>query len=70
MIHDSPPALNSAEYAAAFAEVSQLGGNGVIAPTVRTAEQTVIGLFWGYAGSPGVVTVLSSGRKRQYEAGW
>jgi hypothetical protein len=51
-----PPALGSVEYAAAFAEVAALGGDGVITPTLRTAEQTQIGLFWGYDGSPGLGT--------------
>ena len=38
-----PPALKSPEYAAAFDEVKQLGGDGIVTPTVRTAEQTEIG---------------------------
>ena len=51
-----PPALDSAEYAAAFREVATLGGDGVTTPTLRTAEQTQTGLFWGYDGSPGLGT--------------
>jgi hypothetical protein len=47
-----PPALDSAEYARAFAEVKALGGDGVVTPTRRTAEQTEIGLFWAYDGTP------------------
>ena len=47
-----PPAIDSAEYAAAFAEAQSLGGDGVITPTVRTAEETHIGLFWAYDGTP------------------
>jgi hypothetical protein len=31
-----------------------LGGDGVTTPTTRTLEQTEIGLFWGYDGSPGL----------------
>jgi hypothetical protein len=41
-------------YAEAFDEVKRLGGDGVITPTERTAEQTEIGLFWGYDGSIGL----------------
>jgi hypothetical protein len=47
-----PPALGSAEYAAAFAEVKALGGDGIVTPTVRTLEQTEIGIFWAYDGTP------------------
>jgi hypothetical protein len=49
-----PPALESAEYAAAFEQVKQLGGDGVVTPTARRAEQTEIGLFWAYDGVPGL----------------
>jgi len=48
----SPPALDSPEYAAAFDEVKRLGGNGVGTPTQRTDEQTQIGIYWGYDGTP------------------
>jgi hypothetical protein len=51
-----PPALTSQEYADAFDEVKRLGGDGVTTPTERTAEQTEIGIFWGYDGSPGLST--------------
>jgi hypothetical protein len=47
-----PPAMSSAAYAAAFNEVKALGGDGVITPTQRTDEQTFIGLFWAYDGTP------------------
>ena len=47
-----PPALESAEYAAAFGEVKQLGGDGIVTPTVRTPEQTGIGIYWAYDGTP------------------
>jgi hypothetical protein len=47
-----PPALNSAEYAEAFNEVKRLGGDGITTPTERTAEQTHIGTFWAYDGTP------------------
>jgi membrane-associated phospholipid phosphatase len=49
-----PPALTSAEYAQAFAEVKALGGKN---STVRTPDQTQIALFWadnaGTATPPG-----------------
>jgi hypothetical protein len=48
----APPALNSPAYADAFNEVKQLGGDGIITPTSRTAEQTEIGIFWAYDGTP------------------
>lgn len=47
-----PPALTSAEYAAAYDEVKRLGGDGVTTPTERTMEQTYIGIFWAYDGTP------------------
>ena len=49
-----PPALNSAAYATAYNEAKTLGGDGVTTPTTRTAEQTQIGIFWAYDGSPGL----------------
>jgi hypothetical protein len=51
-----PPALTSPEYAAAFNEVKLLGGDGVVTRTVRTPEQTAIGIYWGYDGTPGLGT--------------
>ena len=48
----APPSIDSAEYAAAYDEVKQIGGDGVITPTTRTAEQTQIGIFWAYDGTP------------------
>src|SRR5882724_11927698 len=47
-----PPALSSTEYATAFNEVKALGGDGIITPTARTAEETQIGIFWAYDGTP------------------
>jgi hypothetical protein len=47
-----PPALKSPEYAAAFNEVKRLGGDGIVTPTERTAEQTEIGIYWAYDGTP------------------
>jgi PAP2 superfamily len=51
-----PPALTSPEYTSAFNEVKRLGGDGVVTPTARTAEQTVMGIYWGYDGTPGLGT--------------
>lgn len=50
------PALTSQAYTAAYNEVKALGGDGVHTPTTRTPEQTVIGIFWGYDGTPGLGT--------------
>jgi PAP2 superfamily len=47
-----PPALDSAEYAAAFEEAKVIGGDGIHTPTNRTEEQTDIGIFWAYDGTP------------------
>jgi PAP2 superfamily len=47
-----PPALDSPKYTAAFDEVKRLGGDGLITPTERTAEQTEIGIYWAYDGTP------------------
>jgi hypothetical protein len=47
-----PPALTSAEYAAAYHEVRALGGDGITTPTLRTEEQTEIGIYWAYDGTP------------------
>jgi hypothetical protein len=47
-----PPALTSAEYTEAFDEVKGIGGDGIVTPTTRTAEETQIGIFWAYDGTP------------------
>ena len=47
-----PPAMDSPEYAAAYNEAKRLGGDGITTPTERTAEQTEIGLYWAYDGTP------------------
>ncbi len=47
-----PPAIDSPEYALAYDEEKVLGGDGVNTPTVRSDEQTFIGLYWGYDGTP------------------
>lgn len=63
-----PPAPGTAAFAAAFDEVKNLGGcgtdlaacaigfDGAITPTLRSLEQTQIGLYWGYDGTPGLGT--------------
>ncbi len=48
----APPALSSTEYAAAYHEVRALGGDGITTPTLRTVEQTRIGIYWAYDGTP------------------
>jgi hypothetical protein len=45
--------LKSQEYTQAYNEVLALGG---AKSTKRTAEQTIIGLFWAYDGRPGLGT--------------
>lgn len=47
-----PPALDSVQYAEAYNEVKRIGGDGVITPTERTDEQTLIGIYWAYDGAP------------------
>jgi len=47
-----PPAMTSAAYTAAYDEVKRLGGDGVHTPTERSADQTHIGIFWAYDGTP------------------
>jgi hypothetical protein len=46
------PAMNSLEYTEAYWEVKLRGGDGVKTPTLRTPEQTFIGVFWAYDGTP------------------
>jgi PAP2 superfamily len=48
----SPPAMTSDAYMTAYNEVKNLGGDGIVTPTQRTAEQTFIGIFWAYDGTP------------------
>src|SRR6266513_2117763 len=47
-----PPDMTSSAYAAAYNEVKNVGGDGVVTPTQRTEEQTFIGIFWAYDGTP------------------
>jgi len=60
-----PPLLNNEAYTAAFNQVKRLGGcgsdpaacvGGSPTPTDRSAEQTMIGIYWGYDGAPGIGT--------------
>ena len=46
------PAMTSPAYTTAYNEVKRLGGDGVITPTERTADQTHAGIFWAYDGTP------------------
>lgn len=46
------PALSSPQYATAFDEVKRLGGDGIVTPTERNADQTHVGIFWAYDGTP------------------
>jgi hypothetical protein len=47
-----PPPMTGPLYTTAYNEVKNLGGDGIVTPTQRTAEQTFIGLFWAYDGTP------------------
>lgn len=47
-----PPALDSAEYALAFNEVAVLGGDGLNTPTLRSEDETFVGIYWAYDGTP------------------
>ncbi len=45
------PALVSLEYAQSYNEVKELGAKNSV---TRTEDQTQIGIYWGYDGSPGL----------------
>jgi hypothetical protein len=72
-----PPELDSQEYAADYLEVMLYGGDGRETPTLRTREQTIIGIFWAYDGTPGlgtpprlynqIVRVIAAQRKNSVE---
>ncbi|OOO00844.1 MAG: hypothetical protein USCGTAYLOR_02960 [Chromatiales bacterium USCg_Taylor] len=51
-----PPPLDSPEYAAAFDQVKRLGGDGVVTATERTEDQTIVGIYWSYDGTPDLGT--------------
>ena len=44
--------MTSAGSTAAYNEAKNLGGDGIVTPTQRTPEQTFIGVFWAYDGTP------------------
>jgi len=46
-----PPSITSKQYADGYMEVKTLGAKN---STVRTADQTDIGIFWGYDAQPGL----------------
>ncbi|MBP9838035.1 MAG: phosphatase PAP2 family protein [Proteobacteria bacterium] len=48
----TPPEISSPQYAEAYAEVYRLGGDVITTPTDRTENETNIGLFWAYDGTP------------------
>ena len=47
-----PPALTSAAYTVAYNEAKNFGGDGTHSPTQRIPEQTFVGVFWAYDGTP------------------
>src|SRR5437868_6010486 len=47
-----PPTLTSAAYTAAYNEAKNFGGDGIHTASQRTPEQTFIGTFWAYDGTP------------------
>jgi len=51
-----PPALDSFEYAVAYQQLLNFGGDGIDYPTLRSPRETVTGIFWAYDGTPGLGT--------------
>jgi hypothetical protein len=47
----APPALNSAEYAAAFDEVAVCGRDDISRRDPTFRDKAVVGIFWGYDGA-------------------
>lgn len=47
-----PPYLSSKPYTMMFDEAKALGGDNIITPSIRSDEQTHIGIFWAYDGTP------------------
>jgi hypothetical protein len=47
-----PPAMTSQEYTDAYNEAMSVGGDGVHTPSTRTPDQSFIGIFWAYDGTP------------------
>jgi hypothetical protein len=48
----APPPAWDPDYTKSFLDVLKVGGDGITTPTKRTAEETEIGIFWAYDGSP------------------
>ena len=48
----APPAMSSQQYADAHNEAMSVGGDGFNTPSTRTPEQSFIGIFWAYDGTP------------------
>jgi membrane-associated phospholipid phosphatase len=48
----APPALSSGEYTLAFKEARWFGGDVTTTATLRTYDQTMMGLYWAYDGTP------------------
>ncbi len=51
-----PYAMGSAEWQKDFTDVVENGGDGVTTPTQRSAENTIVGTFWGYDGASKIGT--------------
>jgi len=47
-----PPDMTSPEYATAYNEAKTFGGDGLHTPSARTPDQSFIGIFWAYDGTP------------------
>jgi membrane-associated phospholipid phosphatase len=47
-----PPALDSAEYAAAYDEALRMGGDGITTAHERSEDDTSMGIYWAYDGAP------------------
>ena len=47
-----PPAMATDEYSVAYHEALRLGGDGIATATARSSEQTAIGIYWAYDGTP------------------
>jgi hypothetical protein len=48
-----PPALDSPEYAVAYGATKAIGSDGIVTRNItRTPEQTLIGIYWAYDGTP------------------
>jgi hypothetical protein len=52
---DGPQELDSGAYAADLNEVKALGGDGVVTPSARTADETHNAVFWQSVGGPALL---------------